>query len=41
MVERLAANADDRMITTDQVRRELDTERKPALTPSASVRIPA
>ena len=34
MVERLAAEADDRMITTDLVRREIDDEQKSALTPA-------
>jgi DNA-binding NtrC family response regulator len=41
-VERLAAKAGgERIITADQARRELDAERKPALTPGAGGRFPA
>ena len=41
-VERLAAKGGSgRVITTDQARRELDDERKPALTPGAGGRFPA
>jgi DNA-binding NtrC family response regulator len=41
-VERLAAKAGgERIITADQARRELDAERKPALTPGACGRFPA
>ena len=41
-VECLAVKAGSgRVITTDQARRELDAERKPALTPGAGGRFPA
>jgi len=41
-VERLAVKTgSDRVITTDQVRRDIDTEQKPALTPGDGGRFPA